>query len=82
MNFRLHTDLQHSFGQLGIMSEVTCIVETESEIRFGPSREDFKIFEVMYPIMFFLTLLRFWKDCTKFVGSCFLVASSDTTLTL
>jgi len=44
-----YTDL-HGFvvGQLRVISEVIFCVESESELRIGPSRQDFEIFEVMY----------------------------------
>jgi len=35
-------------GQLGVISEVIFSVESESEVRIGPSRQDFEIFEVIY----------------------------------
>jgi len=35
-------------GQLGVISEVIFCVEPESEVRIGPSRQDFEIFEVIY----------------------------------
>lgn len=35
-------------GQLGVISEVIFCVESESEVRIGPSRQDFEIFEVIY----------------------------------
>jgi len=35
-------------GQLGVTSEVIFCVESESEVRIGPSRQDFEIFEVIY----------------------------------
>jgi len=34
-------------GQLGVISEVIFCVESESEVRIGPSRQDFEIFEVI-----------------------------------
>jgi len=35
-------------GQLGVVSQVIFYVESESEVRIGPSRQDFEIFEVIY----------------------------------
>jgi len=35
-------------GQLGVISEVIFCVESESEVRIGPSCQDFEIFEVIY----------------------------------
>jgi len=35
-------------GQLGVISEIIFCVESESEVRIGPSRQDFEIFEVIY----------------------------------
>jgi len=35
-------------GQQGVISEVIFCVESESEVRIGPSRQDFEIFEVIY----------------------------------
>jgi len=34
--------------QLRVISEVIFCVESESEVRIGPSRQDFEIFEVIY----------------------------------
>ena len=70
-------------GKREVISEVIFCVESESELRIGPSRQDFKIFEVMYSKnrVFFL-LLRLCTGRTTFYWSSLQVASFSTTLTL
>jgi len=59
-------------GQRGVISEVIFCVESESEVRIGPSRQDFEIFEVIHSKNGFLGY--FWgyvQDAQNFLALFF-----------